>query len=292
MESTRQAAAVAYLGYRDAAEQDGDLTDWLWTNVPGLMEEMAFLQAIPSDCVLDGGYGDLYCIVLRDEHTSLAVNHVIWRSNEKGVWPVVEEVLYRSEYAEPLLLFLRWEEFQDEPDVEIVIVSDGGVEVSWCPTRNLEDGGYIELSSGVDYEPLLLDFSSFGDVTGLDYEGNLWAPPTALGLANTVWNCGSWMLELNDGGSDPDYAGTAKLSYQQEDGQEYQPVYSGAWRMENDCLRLELSAGVGTSLSGNFPVFIDLSGEHLMLHRDGATRAGLPFFADDANYMELTLSYG
>ncbi len=287
-----QAAAVAYLGYRDAAEQDGDLTDWLWTNVPGLMEEMAFLQTIPSDRVLNGVYGDLYCIVLRDEHTSLAVNHVVWRSNQRGVWPVAEEVLYRSEYAESLLLFVRWEEFQDEPDVEVILVPDGGTEVNWCPTRNLEDGGYIELPSGVDYEPLLLDFSSFGDVTGLDYEGNLWAPPTALGLANTVWNCGSWMLELNDGGSDPDYAGTAKLSYQQEDEQEYQPDYSGVWRMENGCLQLELSAGVGTSLSGNFPVFIDLSGEHLMLHRDGATHAGLPFFADDANYMELTLSYG
>ena len=81
MESTRQAAAVAYLGYRDASEQDGDFTDWLWANVPGLMEEMAFLQAIPSDRVLNGGYGDLYCIVLRDEHTSLAVNHVVCRSN-------------------------------------------------------------------------------------------------------------------------------------------------------------------------------------------------------------------
>lgn len=292
MESPRQAAAVAYLGYRDAAEQDGDLTDWLWTNVPGLMEEMAFLQTIPSDRVLNGGYGDLYCIVLRDEHASLAVNHVVWRSNQRGVWPVAEEVLYRSEYAEPLLLFVRWEEFQDEPDVEIVIVSDGGVEVSWCPTRNIEDGSYIELPSGVDYEPLLMDFSSFGDVTGLDYEGNLWASPTALGLANTVWNCGSWMLELRLGGGDPDYAGVAQLSYQQEDGQEYQTAYSGVWRMENDCLQLELSAGVGTSLSGSFPVYIDLSGEHLMLHRDGATHAGLPFFADDANYMELTLSYG
>lgn len=191
MADSPKVAAVAYLGYRDATEQDGDLTDWLWTNVPGLMEEMAFLQSIPTDRVLNGGCGDLYCIVPRDEHTSLAVNHVVWRSNERGVWPVADDVLYRSEYA----------------------------------------------------EPLLLDFSSFGDVTGLDYEGNLWAPPTALGLANTVWNCGSWMLELNDGGSDPDYAGTAQLSYQQEDGQEYRAAYSGAWRMENDCLRLELSAG-------------------------------------------------
>ena len=55
MADSPKVAAVAYLGYRDAAEQDGDLTDWLWTNVPGLMEEMAFLQSIPADRVLNGG---------------------------------------------------------------------------------------------------------------------------------------------------------------------------------------------------------------------------------------------
>ena len=37
MADSPKVAAVAYLGYRDATEQDGDLTDWLWTNVPGLM---------------------------------------------------------------------------------------------------------------------------------------------------------------------------------------------------------------------------------------------------------------
>lgn len=291
MEDTAQAAAVAYLGYRDAAERSGALTDWLWTNVPGLMETMAFLQSIPSDRVLNGDYGDLYCIVPRDEHTSLAVNHVVWRSNERGVWPEADEVLYRSEYAEPLLLFVRWEEFQDEPDVEVVIVPDDGTGVNWCPIRDLENGGYIEIPTGVDYEPLLLDFSSFGDVTGLDYADNLWAPPTELGLADSIWNCGSWMLELYSGG-EPDSAGAAALSCQQEDGQAYQLICSGVWRMENDCLRLELTAQDGASVSGSFPVYIDLSGEHLILHRDGETHVGLPFFDDNANYMELMLSYG
>ena len=62
--------------------------------------------------------------------------------------------------------------------------------------------------------------------------------------------------------------------------------------MENDCLRLELSAGVGTSHSGNFPVFIDLSGEHLLIQRDWNTCAGLPFFDDDAVSVEMVLSYG
>lgn len=292
MEGTRQAAAVAYLGYRDVSERSGNLTDWLWTNVPGMMEEMAFLQSIPSDRVLNGDYGDLYCIVPRDENTSLAVNHVTWRSNGRGVWPEADEVLYRSEYAQPLLLFVRWEEFQDEPDVEVIAVANGGVEVTWHPVRNVEDGGYIVIPTGENYETLLLDFSSFGDVTGLDYGSDMWLPPTDLGLANSTWNCGSWMLELRDGGGDPDYAGVADLSYQQEDGQEYQLAYSGAWRMEDDCLRLDLSAGVGTSLSGSFPVLIDLSGEHLVIQRDRNTYAGLPFFYDGEASVQLTLSYG
>ena len=292
MDGTHQAGAVAYLGYRDETESEGDLTDWMWTNVPGMMEEMAFLQFIPSDRVLNGNYGDLYCIVPRDEKTSLAVNHIVWRSNGRGVWPREDEVLYRSEYAEPLLLFVRWEEFQDEPDVEVIVRVDGNTEVTWYPVRDIADGGYIVLPAGENYESLLMDFSSFGDVSGGDYGDDGWFPPTNTGLANTTWNCEGWMLELSGGGGDPDYAGPARLYCQQEDGQEYQVAYTGAWRMEDDCLRLELSAGIGTSASGSFPVWIDPSGEHLMIQQDKNTYACPPFFDDGVTSMELTLSYG
>lgn len=298
MADSPKAAAVAYLGYRDVAEQDGDLTDWLWTNAPGLMEKMAFLQSIPADRVLNGSYGDLYCVAPRDEHTSLAVNHVTWRSNGRGMWPVADEVLYRSEYAEPLLLFVRWEEFEDEPDVEIVIVPDGGVEVSWCPTRNLEDGGYIELPTGVDYEPLLLDFSRFGDVTGLDYPedwepagDDWWLPPTDMGLADTTWVCDDWLMSLHYGDCDPDYAGIAELYHSFEDNTELTRVFSGVWRMEDDCLRLDLSAGVGSSLSGSFPILISPSGEEMHFQRSRSGE-GVPFLPDDMDSIDLTRSYG
>ena len=287
MEDTAQVAAVAYLGYLDQSERSMDLEDWLWTNVPGLMEDMTFLQSFPGERVLNGDYGDLYCIVPRDKNTSLAVDHVTWRSTGSGVWPETDEVLYRSESAEPLLLFVRWEEFQDEPDVEVVAVANGGAEVTWLPIRNLEDGGYLVLPTGENDEPLLLDFSSFGDLPGLDYGDDGWFPPTELGLANTTWNYGSWMLELRDSGGASAYAGLAELSYQQEDGQEYQRVDFGAWRMEDDCLYLEFSAD-----SGRFPVLIDPSGEHLRIQQDRDTKARLPFFADGADTMELTLSYG
>lgn len=290
MNGTNQAAAVAYLGYLDKSERGGDLTDWLWTSVPGLMEKLAFLQYIPAECVLGGDYGDLYCIVPRDENTSLAVNHVVWRSNGRGVWPEADDVLYRSEYAEPLLIFVRWDEYRDEPNVEVVAMQNGGTEVKWYPVMSAEDGGYIVIPEGENYEPMLLDFSRFGDAGGMDIGGE-WLAPTDLGLLNSTWSCNGWLLKLLDGG-DPDYSGVAELYYQPGDGQEFRLAYSGAWRMEYDCLRLELSAGVGTSASGSFPVLIDLSGEHLYIRQDMNTHACPPFFDDGATAMTLTLNYG
>lgn len=87
MENEPQIAlAAACLGYREA-DDSTPLTDWLWVNSPGLMEEMPFIQTIPEDRILGAGYGDLYCLVPRDENTTLAVNHVTWESTGNGVWP-------------------------------------------------------------------------------------------------------------------------------------------------------------------------------------------------------------
>lgn len=151
---------------------------------------------------------------------------------------------------------------------------------------------YIVLPTGENYEPLLLDFSSFSDVSGLDYGDNGWFPPTDIGLADTTWNCGSWMPELHYSDGDPDYAGAAELYFQAMDGQEYQLAYSGVWRMEMECLHLELSAGVGTTVAGNFPVLVNSAGENLLIEQDRDTNARLPFFDNGATSMELTLSYG
>lgn len=94
MENEPQIAlAAACLGQREA-DDPTPLTDWLWLNSPGLLEEMPFIQTIPEDCILGAGYGVLYCLVPRDDNTTLAVNHVTWESTGNGVWPEVDEVLY------------------------------------------------------------------------------------------------------------------------------------------------------------------------------------------------------
>ncbi len=68
--------------------------------------------------------------------------------------------------------------------------------------------------------------------------------------------CVTVVVNLLGGGGEPGYAGIAELYYQFEDGQEYQRVYSGYWRMVDDCLQLNVSTGVGNSpsdASGIFP---------------------------------------
>ena len=102
------AGAVAYLGYREQGDST-PLSGWLVENCAGLVEAMPFLLNTPAEHILGPGHGDLFCIVPRDENTSLAVNHVTWESLGNGVWSVPGEVLYREECAQPVLIFVNYE---------------------------------------------------------------------------------------------------------------------------------------------------------------------------------------
>ena len=254
------------------------------------------LLEIPAERVLGGESGKLYCIVPRDESTSLAVNHVTWESQGNGVWPVADEILYREEYAQPVLVFVNYEEWPDEPDTEVNLVTNNGLEVKWYPLTDAS--GCPVVPTGVNYAPMLMDFGIFGATTGLDYPGDWeptgddwWLPPTDMGLADTTWVCDDWLMDLHYGDCDPDYAGIAELYHRFEDNTELTPVYSGVWRMEDDCLRLDLSAGVGSSLSGSFPILISPSGEEMYFQRSRSGE-GVPFLPDDMDSIDLTRSYG
>ena len=251
---------------------------------------------IPAERILGGESGRLYCIVPRDENTSLAVNHVTWESQGNGVWPVADEVLYREEYAQPVLVFVNYEEWPDEPDTEINLVTNNGLEVKWYPLTDAS--GCPVVPTGVNYAPMLMDFGVFGAAAGTDYPedweptgDDWWLPPTDLGLADSTWVCDDWMMDLRYGGCDPDYAGIAELYHRFEDNVEMTQVYSGVWRMEDDCLRLDLSAGVGTSLSGSFPILISPSGEEMHFQRSRSGE-GVPFLPDGIDAIELTRSCG
>ena len=258
---------------------------------------MPFLLEIPDNCILGAGWGDLFCIVPQDENTSLAVNHVTWESLGNGVSPVPGEVLYREECAQSVLIFVNYEQWRDEPDTEIVLVTNDGVEVKWLPLT--DEYGIPIVPTGENYLPMLMDFGIWGYVTGLDYPedwepsgDDWWLPPTDWGLAYTNWTCEHWYMEFGWGDSDPDYSGTAQLYYRNEEIQEYELAYFGVWRMEDDCLHLEISDGEGGYMEGRFPVLIDPSGENLHIQQDRETGVVPPFFGEDMSCTDLTLVYG
>ena len=98
------AGAVAYLGYREQGDST-PLSDWLWENCAGLVEAMPFLLHIPAEHVLGPGYGDVFCIVPRDETTMLTVEHITWVPSQFEVGEVTDEVLYQAKSAQPVLIF-------------------------------------------------------------------------------------------------------------------------------------------------------------------------------------------
>ena len=301
--SDQTTGAVAYLGQRERRDRS-PMTDWLLENCGDLASALPFLLDIPAERVLGAGYGNLYCIVPRDENTSLAVNHITWEAYGNGLHPEADEVLYREEYAQPVLVFVD----ADEPDIEIVLVTNEGVSLEWIPQIDEYEIPIIPI--GDDGEAMLMDFAIFGYTTGLDYGDDWdlenwgpndgsgepagddwWLPPTDMGLADTTWVCDDWLMSLHYGDCDPDYAGIAELYHRFEDNTELTRVFSGVWRMEDDCLRLDLSAGVGSSLSGSFPILISPSGEEMHFQRSRSGE-GVPFLPDDMDSIDLTRSYG
>ena len=231
------AGAVAYLGHREQGEAL-PLTSWLEKIFPDLTEELPFLLEIPAERTLGPGYGDLYCIIPRDERTSLAVNHVTWQSQGNGVWPVADEVLYREEYAQPVLVFVNYETWPDEPDTEIGLVTNSGLEVKWYPMT--DPSGNPIVPTGVDYAPMLMDIGVFSENVGPDDPENQeptgddwWLPPTDVGLGNTVWVCDGWLMELRQGGGGPNYAGAPSCTSPSKTRRRWRwPTPAcGAWRM-------------------------------------------------------------
>ena len=111
---TPQLFAVAYFGYQEIIDQDmqADPFKIMQKNAYWLSKDLPFLMDIPQDRIV-GETGELYCIVPRDENATVAVNRGIW--DDDGGQQLYENVIYRSESGEPILLFCNgsgWERIQ------------------------------------------------------------------------------------------------------------------------------------------------------------------------------------
>lgn len=123
------ACAVVFLGGGNSIDEILETAD---------LSQYSYVKDIPESRYIsapDGGY-ELYCIVPAYGAT-LAVNE--WACNEdNGFVGETWQVLYRSDEADPILLFCNVSDII--PNTEVVITTRQGDVLDWNPCLSLQDG--------------------------------------------------------------------------------------------------------------------------------------------------------
>ncbi|MBR3917184.1 MAG: leucine-rich repeat domain-containing protein, partial [Clostridia bacterium] len=126
-ESEIQLFAAAYIGCTDDMNEV-DAIAWIKENSPVFCENYSFVKNIPSAQIAGTPMGELYCIVPFDENSTVAINRIVRDENGNGSY---ENVIYRSESGEPVLLFCNNSGVDGDTMVTITD-SDGNKDV-WFP---------------------------------------------------------------------------------------------------------------------------------------------------------------
>ena len=158
---------VAYLGYTENPIAKEDFRAWLIGTNPRQLEDNPFIADIPEENII-GDCGQLFCLIPRDENASVAVNSIHWDSSQERY--VEDEVLYRSESGQPILIFSKPDpEYSYASTNNVFVVNDDGSTVEWYPGIN--PSGYIyvthENDMAEDSPVLTMDFTNYDDF-GID----------------------------------------------------------------------------------------------------------------------------
>lgn len=294
---------VAYLGYVGGLFDDGfteEFPQWLRENNPELLEKYPFIAEMDRNHIL-GGAGHLYCIVPTDENATVSVNRVNWDENSRT--GTVQDVLYRQETGEPVLLFANLDGNACHVDTQLYITDNSGTTCEWYPA--MDEEGYLVpcINDGVCFS---WDFSDYpysvaGDMT--DWLADGWLGPTALGLAGEDPRFGTmWCTQGNAWESDR-YAyynvwfcpgdaesGTMDIDFLYEGQEEYAEQWSGFWTIQTaedqpSYISISISLVGGTEynstdgsryIAETYPILISRSGTDIVIGK-GLNNVCLPF---------------
>lgn len=266
--------------------------EWANTMDPATCAAYSFIPLIPDGQIV-GTEGCLLCVVPTDPGATVAVNRIRWHENGDGFEQ--EEVLYRSESGEPILLFVQDDpNMPGYPDVQVNIVGDNGF-VDWYPAVN---EGWVDLADDGEGNQRGYNFQADGPGAGSDDMG--WQAPTEEQLTSTIWAWDGVMtdgryaratlsLEMND------ERGTS-LTWQYEDDAVYREIYTGTWAYSEESvgercyllLRMELVGGSEYDLGKQgsydcvFPVAVPMgfADYPLVMIDEGEGGVRLPFQTD------------
>lgn len=196
MVGTSQAFAAAYFGYQEPSDGNGTVDPYavMKEKAHYLCIDMPFLLSIPEENIV-GTSGDLFCIVPADPAATVAINRGVW--NETGEECIYNDVVYRSEKGEPILLFCNnagW-----EPDTQITVTGSDGTSVIWYPQLN--DMLCLDMPVNDESEALGLDFTAYSESLSADYFNMLdahWKFPVEEDLIGKTWGYNSCLKDGRD----------------------------------------------------------------------------------------------
>lgn len=201
-ESEVQLFAAAYIGCTDDMNEV-DAVKWIKENSPVFCENYSFVEDIPSGQIAGTPMGELYCIVPFDENSTVAINRIVYDENGKGSY---ENVIYRSESGEPVLLFCN-NAGVDGDTMVTVTDSDGNKDV-WFP--GLDEKKMMNCPYNVNYDAFVYDFSQYQEILEKEHtsrKNSGWKLPTAADLQFTNWSgvdyrgseiIGSYQIEFGE----------------------------------------------------------------------------------------------
>ena len=182
MAGTACAFAVAYAGdtYEEGQRDAAALLSGL---APELCRQWPFLTEIPTENIVDLGWGEIYCIIPTDPEATIRVSKAV--EQEYGYWDYTE-VVYEGTAGEPILLICNGSEYW--PDAQVIITS-GNVETDWYPQQDK----YRRVAPLTDEsgKPLFLDISSYAELFTREYlevaDWDAYRLPEKEELVGTAW---------------------------------------------------------------------------------------------------------
>ena len=201
-ESEVQLFAAAYIGCTDNMNEV-DAVKWIKENSPVFYENYSFVEDIPSGQIAGTPMGELYCIVPFDENSTVAINRIVQDENGNGSY---ENVIYRSESGEPVLLFCNNSGVDGDTMVTITD-SDGNKDV-WFP--GLDEKLMMNCPYNANYDTFVYDFTQYQEILEKEHTSrkkNGWKLPTAADLRFTNWSgidyrgsevIGSYKIEFSE----------------------------------------------------------------------------------------------
>lgn len=301
---------MAYIGYYDGTE-DLNFGQWYEQNASSLIAAYPFIHEIDEAHTV-GTYGRLYCVIAQYD-SSIEIESVD-----------DNEVLYRAENGDPVLVFCNRDGAASVADTTVTVKTADGTKGVWKPT--LDQFDFPDLLIGDEREALSYDFRAgltygyYFNAEDLLREG--WLGASSYGLAGEdVLNLHSWDITMWDDeketmvtfsltfcpnpSSSGAYDGEVSMECFYEGISGIQANWQGWWRIETEPdqpsrLEIDLALMYGDDMehyeavpytSEAYWVMVHPNGENILLVPESGYSA-LPFMGVGVPGVELRLAMG